>query len=56
MLNSTFPRALLPITAVYKSLRKFVPAVAVFVVLFPLSAASSGPACSCSRCSSRSRS
>jgi teichoic acid transport system permease protein len=36
MLNSTFPRALLPVTAVYKSLRNFVPAACVFVVLFPL--------------------
>jgi len=36
MLNSSFPRALLPVTSVYKSLRKFVPCIAVFVVLFPL--------------------
>ena len=36
MLNSTFPRALLPVTSVYKSLRKFVPSACVFAVLFPL--------------------
>jgi teichoic acid transport system permease protein len=36
VLNSTFPRALLPVTAIYKSLRSFVPIAAVFVVLFPL--------------------
>ena len=36
MLNSTFPRALLPITAVYKSLRNFIPSACVFAVLFPL--------------------
>jgi teichoic acid transport system permease protein len=37
MLNSAFPRALLPVTVVYKSLRSFVPAAAVLVVIFPLS-------------------
>ena len=36
MLNSSFPRALMPITSVYKNLRKFAPAAAVLVVLFPL--------------------
>lgn len=36
MLNSTFPRALLPVTSVYKSLRNFVPSACVLVVLFPL--------------------
>ena len=36
MLNSTFPRALLPVTTVYKGLRKFVPAACVLVVLYPL--------------------
>jgi teichoic acid transport system permease protein len=36
MLNSTFPRAMLPVTAVYKSLRNFVPSACVLVVLFPL--------------------
>jgi teichoic acid transport system permease protein len=36
MLNSSFPRALLPVTSVYKSLRRFVPCIFVFVVLFPL--------------------
>ena len=43
MLNSSFPRAMLPITAVYKSLRKFVPAAAVLVVLFPLTGGKVGP-------------
>ena len=36
MLNSTFPRALLPITAIYKSLRSFAAAACVFAVIFPL--------------------
>jgi teichoic acid transport system permease protein len=36
MLNSTFPRALLPVTAVYKSIRNFVPSACVLAVLFPL--------------------
>ncbi|MEY2580866.1 MAG: teichoic acid transport system permease protein [Ilumatobacteraceae bacterium] len=36
MLNSTFPRALLPVTAVYKSIRKFVPSACVLAVVFPL--------------------
>jgi ABC-type polysaccharide/polyol phosphate export permease len=36
LLASTFPRALLPITTVYKSLRGFVPSAFVFLVLFPL--------------------
>jgi ABC-type polysaccharide/polyol phosphate export permease len=36
VLNSTFPRALLPVTVVYKSLRRFVPAACVLAVLFPL--------------------
>ena len=36
MLNSTFPRALLPVTSVYKSLRKFAPSVFVFIIIFPL--------------------
>jgi teichoic acid transport system permease protein len=36
MLSSTFPRALLPVTSVYKNLRKFVPMAAVLAVLFPL--------------------
>jgi teichoic acid transport system permease protein len=36
MLSSTFPRALLPITSIYKSLRQFLPAACVLVVLFPL--------------------
>src|SRR5215471_18049141 len=35
MLNSTFPRAMLPMTTVYKSLKKFVPSALVFVVLYP---------------------
>jgi ABC-type polysaccharide/polyol phosphate export permease len=36
MLSSTFPRALLPATAIYKSLRSFVPIACTYVVLFPL--------------------
>lgn len=43
MLNSSFPRAMLPITAVYKSLRKFVPSAFVLVVLFPLVGGKLGP-------------
>ncbi len=43
MLNSTFPRALLPVTAVYKALRNFVPSACVFVVLFPLLGGKVGP-------------
>ena len=43
MLNSTFPRALLPMTTVYKSLRSFVPAACVLVVLFPLVGGTLGP-------------
>jgi teichoic acid transport system permease protein len=43
MLNSTFPRALLPVTSVYKSLRQFVPAACVFAVLFPLVGGKLGP-------------
>jgi len=35
MLNSTFPRALLPVTTVYKSLKDFIPSALVFVVLYP---------------------
>lgn len=36
MLSSTFPRAMLPITAVYKSLRQFALSAAAFAVIFPL--------------------
>jgi teichoic acid transport system permease protein len=43
MLNSTFPRAMLPVTAVYKSLLKFVPMVGVLAVLFPLVGGKLGP-------------
>jgi teichoic acid transport system permease protein len=43
MLNSSFPRAMLPVTAVYKSLRKFVPAAAVLALLFPLVGGRLGP-------------
>jgi teichoic acid transport system permease protein len=43
MLNSAFPRALLPVTAIYKSLRAFVPAACVLVVLFPLVGGTPGP-------------
>jgi teichoic acid transport system permease protein len=43
MLNSTFPRAMLPITAVYKSLRKFVPCVFILMIVFPLTGGKLGP-------------
>jgi teichoic acid transport system permease protein len=43
MLNSTFPRALLPVTSVYKSLRSFVPVACVLAVLFPLVGGQPGP-------------
>jgi ABC-type polysaccharide/polyol phosphate export permease len=43
MLNSTFPRAILPVTSVYKSLRSFVPAACVLVVIFPLMGGTLGP-------------
>jgi teichoic acid transport system permease protein len=43
MLNSAFPRALLPVTAIYKSLRSFVAAACVLVVLFPLVGGTLGP-------------
>ena len=43
MLNSTFPRAMLPMTAVYKSVRKFIPMACVLVVLFPLVGGKIGP-------------
>jgi teichoic acid transport system permease protein len=36
MLNSNFPRALLPVTAVYKGLLRLVPTSFVFVVIFVL--------------------
>jgi teichoic acid transport system permease protein len=43
MLNSTFPRALLPVASVYRSLRKFVPEACVLVVIFPLLGGQLGP-------------
>lgn len=43
MLNSDFPRALLPVTAVYKSLRLFVPAACVLAVIYPLVGGRPGP-------------
>ena len=43
MLNSTFPRAMLPVTAVYKSLRKFVPCVFILMIVFPLTGGKLGP-------------
>ena len=43
MLNSTFPRALLPVTSVYKALRQFVTIACVFAVLFPLVGGTLGP-------------
>jgi teichoic acid transport system permease protein len=36
MLNSSFPRAMLPMTTIYKSLREFVPSLCVLLVMFPL--------------------
>lgn len=42
MLNSSFPRALLPVTSVYKSLRRFVPCACVAAVLFPLTGGTLG--------------
>ncbi len=43
MLNSTFPRAMLPVTAVYKTFLKFIPMVGVLCVLFPLVGGTLGP-------------
>ena len=43
MLNSTFPRALLPVTTIYKSLRSFVASACVLAVLFPLTGGRLGP-------------
>jgi teichoic acid transport system permease protein len=43
MLASTFPRALLPVASVYRSLRKFVPEACVLVVIFPLLGGQLGP-------------
>ena len=43
MLNSDFPRALRPVTAVYKSLRLFVPAACVLAVIYPLVGGRPGP-------------
>jgi teichoic acid transport system permease protein len=43
MLNSTFPRAMLPMTSVYKSLRKFVPCAFILVIVFPLTGGKIGP-------------
>lgn len=43
MLSSTFPRALLPLSAVYKGLLKFMPTVGVLVVAFLLLGVHLGP-------------
>lgn len=43
MLNSTFPRALLPLTSVYKAYRNFAFNACVFAVLFPLVGGKFGP-------------
>ena len=43
MLNSTFPRALLPVTSVYKSLKEFVPSACVLAVMFPVVGGKIGP-------------
>jgi len=42
MLNSSFPRALLPITSIYRSLRAFVPIACTLLVIFPLVGGSIG--------------
>jgi ABC-type polysaccharide/polyol phosphate export permease len=42
MLSSTFPRALLPLTTVYRSWLAFRPSLAVYLVLFPLLGGSFG--------------
>jgi teichoic acid transport system permease protein len=36
MLKSTFPRALLPLSTLFKVYRRFIPSACVFLVLFPL--------------------
>jgi teichoic acid transport system permease protein len=43
MLSSTFPRALLPITSIYKSLRQFVASACVLAVIFPSIGGTLGP-------------
>jgi teichoic acid transport system permease protein len=43
MLNSAFPRALLPVAIVYKSVRSFAPAACLLVVIFPLLGGTVGP-------------
>jgi len=43
MLNSTFPRALLPMTTIYKELKDFIPSALVFVVLYPAVGGKLGP-------------
>jgi teichoic acid transport system permease protein len=43
MLNSSFPRAMLPLTTIYKSLRDFVPSACVLLVMFPIVGGQFGP-------------
>jgi teichoic acid transport system permease protein len=43
MLNSSFPRAMLPVTTIYEGLLKFRPAAGVLLVLFPLMGGKFGP-------------
>lgn len=43
VLNSSFPRAMLPLTSVYKTLREFVPSACVLAVIFPLIGGKLGP-------------
>jgi teichoic acid transport system permease protein len=43
MLSSTFPRALLPVSSVYKSLKGFIPSAVVFAILFPIVGGTIGP-------------
>ena len=43
MLNSSFPRAMLPLTSIYKALKEFVPSACVLAVMFPLVGGKLGP-------------
>ena len=43
MLNSTFPRALLPVQSVYSGIRRFLPAIGVILVVYPLIGGAVGP-------------
>jgi teichoic acid transport system permease protein len=43
MLNSSFPRAMLPLTTIYRSVREFIPSACVLAVMFPLVGGNLGP-------------